>query len=93
MHHPDLEKQLEELQRKKEQAVNNLRDIANEALENADRASKTMMMYLEPAGLKEGCACKGKLCLCSSAKPKPPTSRLFKKLRLKKAQVKKDDKA
>lgn len=80
MHHPELEKQLKELDNFKKKAANELSDLANEAIENADRASKTMMMYLEPAGSHEDCKCAGQFCLCKPGN-KPNTSRLFKKFK------------
>jgi hypothetical protein len=71
MHHPDLEQKLKDLQKSKVEAVQDLRDLANEAIENADRASKTMMMFLEPAGLNPNCGCSGKFCSCTPPKQRP----------------------
>lgn len=80
MHHPDLEKQLKDLHKLKKEAASKLRDLATEAIENADRANKTMMMYLEPAGTTDSCVCAGQFCHCvDTAKPK--TSRLFKNIK------------
>lgn len=97
MHHPELEQRLAELQKLKHQAAQDLRDLATEAVENADRASKTMMMYLDPSGLRADCSCTGKLCMCpdSQTKTKRPTSRLFikvkKALNSKGKRTKKDE--
>jgi len=79
MYHPDLEKKLEELRAQRVEAVTELRELANTAIENADKTSKTMMMYLESAGIKENCVCTGKLCLCAT--PKKPTRKLIKKFK------------
>jgi len=88
MHHPELEKKLKELDQLKKKAANELGDLASEAIENADRASKTMMMYLEPAGSHSDCVCTGQFCHCKP-RPAPSNSRLFKKF--KKALKKKSE--
>ena len=76
MNHPDLEKKLQELKAQRKETTQGLRDLATEAIESTDKVNKTMMMYLTPAGQKEGCECTGAFCYCDKA---PKTSRLFKK--------------
>ena len=74
MHHPNLEKQLEELKTQRQEATEALRDLACEAIESNEKVNKTMMMFLTPSG-QNGCECNGVYCSCTKAK-KP--SRIFK---------------
>ncbi len=75
MHHPNLEKQLEELKAQRQEATATLRDLACEAVESNEKVNKTMMMYLTPSG-QNGCECITTYCSCTKAKKK--TSRIFK---------------
>lgn len=81
MHHPELEQQLRELHQQKVKAAEDLRDLANEAVATADRSNKTLLLYLDPAGVKKGCECTGELCVCAAPKKRGNTSRLFKKVK------------
>jgi hypothetical protein len=82
MHHPDLEKQLEDLKAQRQEATQALRDLATEAVNSNDKVNKTMMMYLNLSG-GEGCACEGTYCTCTSPKQKKRTSRIFSKRKLR----------
>ena len=81
MHHPELEKQLEELKAQRQEATQDLRDLATEALNSNDKVNKTMMMYLNLSG-GDGCVCEGTYCTCTSPKKKR-TSRIFSKKKLR----------
>ncbi len=82
MHHPELEKQLEELKAKRKAATQDLRNLATEAIESTDKVNKTMMMFWHAAGTLDGCECSGVFCLCHP--PKKSISRIFKKDKLRK---------
>lgn len=82
MHHPDLEKQLEDLKARRQAATKDLRELATEAVNSNDKVNRALMMYLNLSG-GEGCACAGTYCTCQASKKKK-TSRNFNRRKLRK---------
>lgn len=87
MYHPDLERKLEELKAQRKKTLEDFRDLASDAIENADRSCKTMMMFIPPVA---PCTCEDDVteCMCAAAttngngvskKPRPNTTRRFKR--------------
>jgi len=79
MHHPDLEKQLEELKAQRKETLEDLRDIANKAFDSADKAGKTMMMFLPECTCEEKCDCAPK-----NGSSRPSSKFLKRKLKARK---------
>lgn len=78
MNHPDLEAQLEALKDERKKEIEEFRDLANEAMEQNDRAGKTMVVFMEDLQENKSNG------TSTEKKKKGPTSKFLKIKRKKK---------